>query len=451
MRFYGRRYELSVLNDTYRQCVSSYGKVNVITGRRRIGKTLLAKTYASDKPSVYLFTSRKPEHLLCKEYLPLYEELTGEPYIGKIDRFSELFRLLLKHGENHPFVLIIDEFQEFKKINPGVYSDIQNIWDEYKFRTHVHVLFIGSVYSLMRQIFQDEKEPLFGRADRIMNIRPFDVLALKEVLEEYDAYSSKNLFFFYLITGGVPRYLEILLEAGCVSLDSILTSILSRDSFFIEEGKNLLIQEFGKEYGLYFSILELIATGRTSRPEMESILNMSVGGYLKRLEETYDIVRKVLPVGSKRESRVQKYQIKDHFIRFWFRFIHRYYSQVENDQFAYIRNMVDRDLSGFSGYALERLFIEIYSHCPDYSLVGTYWEKGNTNEIDLIAVDDVSKTLHIAEIKLNKEKISIPRLKEKSIHLVQRYPGYECVFEALSPEDIDSRIASCYQIPELKG
>ncbi len=91
----------------------------------------------------------------------------------------------------------------------------------------------------------------------------------------------------------------------------MLRYILIRDSFFIEEGKNLPFQEFGKEYELYFSILELIAPGRTSHPETVSVLNKGVGGHPLRLEETYDIVRKV----------------------------------------------IDRDISGFSGYVLERLFI----------------------------------------------------------------------------------------------
>ncbi len=440
MRFLGREYELGVLNEIYEQCVSSYGKISVLTGRRRIGKTFLAKTYAEDKDSVYLFTSKKPEKLLCEEFLPLYEELIGEPYIGTVEHFSDLFKLFLKYGEQKPFVLIIDEFQEFKHIQPALFSEIQNIWDESKFKTHVHILFIGSVFSLMEDIFKNEKEPLFGRADRILHLRPFGIHTIKEILHEYDAYSVENLFFFYLITGGVPRYLEILLEASCRSLDSVLQYILSRDSFFIEEGKNLLIQEFGKEYGLYFSILELIAAGRTSRPEIESVLNKSIGGHLLRLEETYDIVKKVLPVGTKQDSRVQKYQIKDHFFRFWFRFIYRNYSQIENERFAYVRKLIDRDISGFSDSALERLFIDSYSRSPDYSQVGTYWEKGNVNEIDLVAVDDVHSTLEIVEIKLNKEKISIPKLKSKAVHFVKRYPGYRTVYEGLSLEDIEGKL-----------
>ena len=129
----------------------------------------------------------------------------------------------------------------------------------------------------------------------------------------------------------------------------VLDHILSKDSFFLEEGKNLLIQEFGKEYGIYFSILELIASGKTSRQEIESVITKSIGGHLQRLEDEYDIVRKVRPIGAKKDSRNQKYQIKDHFMRFWFRFIYKNFSQIENERFTYVIKLIHRDLPTYSG------------------------------------------------------------------------------------------------------
>ncbi|MBC8555780.1 MAG: ATP-binding protein, partial [Candidatus Brocadiales bacterium] len=342
MKFYNREQELNILNDIYKQCHDSYGKITVITGRRRIGKTLLAKKYAEDKDHLYLFTSKKAEKLICDEFLIEYEDFIHEKHIGTIDRFSALFELLLKLGTKKKYVLIIDEFQEFKNINKSTFSEIQKLWDVYKFETHVHVVFIGSIYSLMTEIFQDEKEPLYGRADRILYIKPFKPTTIKEILEDYNYYSEENLFYNYLITGGVPRYQELLYENGNFTKENIINQIFQRDSFFIEEGRSLLIQEFGKEYGIYFSILELISTGKTSRSEIESILGKSVGGYLERLEKEYDVVVKVKPIGVKKDSRNQKYTIKDNFIRFWFRFIYKNMTIIQNERFDYIKKLVER-------------------------------------------------------------------------------------------------------------
>lgn len=442
MKFYNREQELISLNKIYKQCQKSYGKITVLTGRRRIGKTLLAKKYAEDKDHLYLFTSKKAEQLLCDEFIREYEAFTNEKFIGSVNTFVELFELLLKRGVQKEFVLIIDEFQEFRNINKSTFSEIQKLWDKYKFETHVHIIFIGSIYSLMTDIFQNEKEPLYGRADKIMYLKPFKPSIIKDILIDNGSYNEENLFYNYLITGGVPRYQEILIENQCFNRDDILDKILEKDSFFIQEGKTLLIQEFGKEYGIYFSILELIASGKTSRTEMENVLDKSIGGYLERLENEYNIINKVKPIGAKKDSRNQKYTIKDNFIKFWFRFIYKNMTLIQNERFDYISELIKRDLSTYAGPILEKLFIDIMNESPKYGLIGTYWEKGNMNEIDIVAIDDIEKELYFAEIKLNKEKIKINKLKEKSKKIINRYSGYEIKYEGLSLEDINKNITN---------
>jgi len=98
--------------------------------RQKTGwKTLLAREYARNKKYLYLFTSKKAEKLLCDEFMAAYEEFTGNKHIGTITKFVEIFELLLQHGKSNPYVLIIDEFQEFNNINKSVYSEIQKLWD----------------------------------------------------------------------------------------------------------------------------------------------------------------------------------------------------------------------------------------------------------------------------------------------------------------------------------
>ncbi len=340
MRFYDRYKELTILNDIYSKCEESYGAITVLTGRRRVGKTLLSKEFAKDKKHLYFFTSKKAEPLLCEELKEEYEKFTGQEIIGEVKSFTKLFEQLLKFGKDNPYVLIIDEFQEFNNINSSIYSEIQNLWDKYKFETKVYVIFIGSIYSMMIRIFQNSKEPLYGRADRILYIKPFEVKVIKEILIDNNAYSKENLFYNYLITGGVPRYQEILVKEKCYSFDKILDLILEKDSFFIGEGKNLLIQEFGKDYGIYFSILEMISVGRTSRSEIESILEKSIGGYLEKLEVEYDVIEKIKPVGSKKNGKSQKYGIKDNFIKFWFRYIYKNIRLIEDERYELIKKII---------------------------------------------------------------------------------------------------------------
>ena len=68
MKFYNRETELAELATLYAQAESA-GRMTVLTGRRRVGKTLLALESAKDHKYLYLFVSKKAEALLCQEYV----------------------------------------------------------------------------------------------------------------------------------------------------------------------------------------------------------------------------------------------------------------------------------------------------------------------------------------------------------------------------------------------
>ena len=109
----------------------------------------------------------------------------------------------------------------------------------------------------------------------------------------------------------MPKYIDLLVVNSALSFDKIIDFIIDTNSPFINEGKNLLIEEFGKEYGTYFSILELISNGKTGRSEIESILEHNIGGYLDRLENNYALIKKYKPINARPNSRLQKYRIID--------------------------------------------------------------------------------------------------------------------------------------------
>ncbi len=434
MKFYNRKDELAILNTLEKQSRSG-GAMTVITGRRRVGKTALAMEFSQSRRLLYLFISRKSEQLLCEEFLQKIRESFTVPVVGEIVHFRDIFNLLLQLSQKEPFTLIIDEFQEFYTINPSVYSEVQDAWDRGRSKSRVNLIFIGSVYSLMTKIFMDSKEPLFNRADRILILRQFVVKTMHEILKDNGHDDMRTLFDYYMFTGGMPRYMDILVTNRAFTRQKILDFILQDNSPFIHEGKNLLIEEFGREYGTYFSLLELIARGKTARSEMESILEKDVGGYLDRLENEYSIVEKHRPINAKPNSRMQKYKIKDNFLNFWFRFIFRNRSVVETGNFQYVNDVIARDMNTYSGIMLERFFREIFAASGKYNIVGSYWEKGNANEIDLVAVNELKRKLVIAEVKMSKERASLDRLKVKASGMLDDFKGYDIDYLALSLED----------------
>ncbi len=434
MKFYNRGKELQNLKKIEELSHRS-SKMTIIVGRRRIGKTALIKKAYEKR--VYFFISKKNEALLCEEFVLILSTTLEIPIYGEFKHFSKLFAYILEIAKTREFTLIIDEFQEFFRINPSIYSDMQNIWDSYKDETKLNLVLSGSIYSLMKKIFEDKKEPLFGRADNKINLKAFDVDTIKEILQDHSPkYKKEDLLSFYIFTGGVAKYVEIFVDKRAFSFEKQLDLIFDENSLFLDEGKNLLIEEFGKEYTTYFSILSLIASSKTSRSEMESILNKNIGGYLDRLEKEYSVIKKIKPIFSKEQSRTLKYEITDNFLNFWFRFIYKYRSAVEIENYEYVKEIVKRDFSMYRGRFLEKYFIEKLKKTKKYSNIGTYWERGNQNEIDIVAVNDSDKSLLIAEVKVNQNRIDLKLLERKAQKIVTKFPHYRVEYRGFSLEDI---------------
>ncbi len=439
MKFYNREKELSIL-ERADNMKTKRAMMTMVIGRRRVGKTALILHPFKEQDVLYFFVSKKSEKLLCEEYVEEISQKLNEKIYGSISTIEALFAYLLDLGKRRAFTLIFDEFQEFYHINPTIYASMQKLWDLSKEESRVHFIACGSVYSLMKKIYEDVKEPLFGRADFKIDLQPFKVPVLKEILEDHNAYSPRNLLDFYTLTGGVAKYIELFMIRDALQLDNMIEEIVSPYSLFLEEGKNRLIEEFGKEYGTYFSVLSLIASSKTSRSAIESILEKNISGHLHRLEYDYGIIKSIKPIGAKPNAKIQKYRINDNFLAFWFRFIYKYQSYIEAENFESLKTIIQRDFATFQGYFLEKLFTELFKQ-DSFSQIGSYWERGNQNEIDIVAVDDLEKRIVLCEVKLSPKRLNRDALVAKSQKLLQKFPGYQVEYRLLSVEDIEKYLS----------
>ena len=74
-------------------------------------------------------------------------------------------------------------------------------------------------------------------------------------------YANDDLLALYTFTGGVPKYVELFCDNTRLSINEMISFMVRENSPFTDEGKNLLIEEFGKNYATYFSILSAISGG----------------------------------------------------------------------------------------------------------------------------------------------------------------------------------------------
>lgn len=431
MEFYDRQREIAELKRIQGISFNIHSQMTVVTGRRRIGKTSLILRACPGEDSVYLFVSRNNEAVLSGIFAAKVREALGIFIPDGTTRIRDIFRFLMEEGRHRPFNLLIDEFQDFSYVNPALFSDIQELWDQYRQQTHVNLIVSGSVYSMMERLFRDAEEPLFGRSDAILKLRPFGTDVMKQILADHHPdYAPDDLLALYMYTGGVPKYIESFMDNGAFSRDAMLRHMIRKDSIFIDEGKRMLVEAFGKEYGTYFSVLGCIAAGINTQPVIETALgNKSAGGTLKRLIEDYDVVRRVRPVFSKEGTQTVRYEIADNFLRFWFKYVHKHRDLVESGNYPLLLQIIRDDYETCSGPVLERYFRTKLAERQAYRTIGGWWDpKGYVDaqghrqqcEIDIVAIDAAGETAELYEVKRNPAKYRESLLREKAAHFVAK-------------------------------
>ena len=411
--------------------------MTTLIGRRRTGKTSLLLKSVEGTRHLYLYVSKDNEQMLCKKFQEQATAVLGVQIFGQTSSFGELFEQLMRYGIDNNYTLIIDEFQNFLSINKSIPSSIQDVWDRYKDRARVNLILCGSIYSMMKRIFENGDEPLYGRRDSNMRLLPFSISTLKQILADHNPnYVAEDLLCLYMLTGGVAKYVALLMDAKATTKNKMLRCALAPDSPFLSEGTELLVSEFGRDYGTYFSILQLIAGGMTTQSEIDSIIGKNTGAYLNNLHVDYTFISKNTPILSKPGARNIKWQIDDPFLRFWFRFVYPYQGLIESNRTELLVQYVLDNYAQYTGKTLERLFHERMWQSGQYTRIGNWWDKKGEQEIDMVALNEFDKTCVIAEIKRNPKKLSLSNLETKAATLSSEIKEYSIKYQLLSLEDI---------------
>ena len=445
MKFYNRQDEIAELKRIEQLSFTRNSRMTVITGRRRIGKTSLIKKAFEDSeaPLIYFFTGRKTEAALVDDFVLAIRNKMDIYIPDGLPNVVAVIKHLFEISMATRFTLVIDEFQEFININPSIFSDLQNLWDTYRFDTHMNLVLSGSVLSMMKKIFTDSHEPLFGRADNIINLKPFRISVIKEILRDYNpAYTNEDLLALYTITGGVPKYIELICDNGYVTAETMLRFTSSNMSPFIEEGRNLLVTEFGRDYGTYFSILLAVSEGKTTQAEISTALGgISIGGHLDKLENIYGIISKYRPIFSKPGTKNSvRFRITDIFLQYWFHFIESNRPMVELDNYSDLTALVLAQYPTYSGGTLERYFREKLAEDGGFREIGSWWVPKlgiEASEIDIVGIKIDRIHALVAEVKRQRRNYDHKKFMEKVDRIKTTIlSGYEIETRLFTIEDM---------------
>ena len=404
--FYDRERELEKLNGIYSYLGSSFV---VIYGRRRVGKTTLVREFLKDKLGLYFFVGEKDEALLLEEWSREVEERLSShlpPYVKpKFGSLEELMEFLLDFSRERTLVVVFDEFQNFRTVKPSFFSSLQRLWDEKKNSSNVMLIAVGSYVGMIKRIFMGRKEPLFGRVDEWIKLKPFDFWTAWGFVRSLVDIDPRHFVELYSALGGMPRYLLYIPRYyRGNSIDAVKGLFFDEFAPLREEGLNVLKLEFGRFYRSYFSILEAVSLGRVTPKEISDktgLKPLTVGKYLSELTNHYEYLTKEVPVTENPlKTRKVAYRISDEFFNFWFRFIyHNYTALEENPERVFER--FKAEFPAFVGETYERIareFVKKQDLGFKPERVGRWWHKGE--EIDVVAYD--RQNVAIFEVKWRK-------------------------------------------------
>jgi len=427
MDFVGRQDEIEELQ-RIRVVSETESRFTVISGRRRVGKTELVERALNDgkNPYLYFLISRRAEKDLCAILQEETNKVLTRPILGGAERFAQIFEAVMLYAVETPLTLVIDEFQEFDWINSAIFSDIQGVWDRLHKKARLNLVVCGSVDRMMNRIFFNKNEPLYGRNTGKIELHPFTTSLVKDVFQAAAPKGGgRDLLALWTMTGGVARYVEIFADNGAWTRKAMLKTVFGVSSSYVDEGRVALGEEFGKDCGVYFSILSAIAAGQTSYAEIKNIIGTDVGGQLTKLEGTYSFIDKVQPYREKSATRNFLYRIDDEFFRFWFRFVWKYQHLLAQKQYAAVREVVERDFDAFAGRSLEHYFKLKFLEEGKYTRVGGWWDRKGENEIDLVCENELTGALDFYEVKTDPARFDRESLEAKVAAFFAKNPDLQ--------------------------
>ena len=205
MKFYNRNTELE---DIKWLLLSNNPEFIYIYGRRRIWKTTLVLKSIEQEKKLYFFVWEKTERELLNVFTDIIKSNLNIPYINFLN-LRDLLNFIFEYSKQNKIIVILDEFQNFFSINKSIFSDFQYFWDITKNDSKIKLFCLWSHFTLMKDIFENNKNPLFWRKTASFYLKNFDITTQVEILSDKNQLSSKNLLYFFSVFYWIPKYIEV--------------------------------------------------------------------------------------------------------------------------------------------------------------------------------------------------------------------------------------------------
>jgi AAA+ ATPase superfamily predicted ATPase len=407
--FVNRTEELSRLRGLYD---SNDPGLAVIFGRRRLGKTELVKHSLQNSDDAVIYQAKqKTAELQLQQFIAI----AAETYPG-ITRIRENWDAILGYLADQDAIVVLDEFPYLIEQDQSLPSVLQAMFDHELDDSTATIVLVGSSISMMEEAALLGNSPLYGRSSLKLDIRQLLFEAAMEFFPE--SYTPDQQVLTWGVFGGVPYYLEEISPDASLG-ENIQQTILSRHSSLRNEPDYVLRMEL-TEPTRYFSILEAIAGGKTSRNEIAGTTGIDynqLSKYLQRLSRLRLVDQHVPITDQKERTKRSRYRIRDPFFRFWFHFVYGTgdrYDELGDEAYEIL---IEPELPDFVSHSFEELCCSaLRTLYPEYTITDTgQWWYGE-HEVDVVGLT-TGETLLAGECKFQQSPLGYEAFSKLQDHV----------------------------------
>lgn len=340
--FIGRREELKSLLDLTGKRTSS---LVAMRGRRRIGKSRLAKEFARQYNNARFlsFTGLPPSESTTAE--SQREEFARQLAVNldlpplKADDWGAMFSYLAKSARRGRVVILFDEISWMGSKDDTFLGKLKNAWDlEFKENPELVLILCGSVSTWIENKIL-KHTGFMGRFSMVLDLKE---LTLKESSEFLDKIGFCDSVYerckVLSVTGGVPRYLEEL-KPDRLADENIKDLCFKSTGILFREFNDIFSDIFAQRSKTYEKITRTLIEGRKELGDIAAAIGMEKSGHLSsymddlvlsgfiKRDYVWSIKKDVAP-------KLRYYRLSDNYLRFYLKYIEPNKGMIEEGHFS---------------------------------------------------------------------------------------------------------------------
>ncbi len=456
--FIGRKEEIKEIKNALN---SSKLETILLYGRRRVGKSEIIKESLKDETSkiIYFECKRTSSKVNLDNLSKVFQDTFNLSNLS-FNSFDDFFDYTFKYSINNKFVLVIDEFSFLLDDDFTIESSLAIAIDKYKNESNLKLIISGSYVTLMTKMIEYGSHS-YGRFNHILLIRPFDYY---ESSLFYKEYSNEDKIKIYSVFGGIP-YFNSFIDTSKTADQNIIDLIVKEDSILEHEINEMILSETSK-INLLNDLISLIGSGVNKYKDIVMRMNQNKNSrpdYLINKLVEMNIIRKVVPINHKNNSKKMFYEFSDNLIHFYYKYIfNNPYSINRRNKEFFFNHFIKNDLesfyipSKFEDISKEFLLKLNFNNKLENIIldIGTYSFDDSKNKInrefDVVTLDE--KGFISYECKYKNEEIGMDVINEE-VNQVQNLDieFYKLGFISKNgfKEEVDKTKYICFSLDEF--